>query len=66
MVLVAKNNCVYLSVSVVVDVAGRDHMTNGIGLRGHFLLHQQRQIHNLGKESGGKKQETDFITLESF
>lgn len=32
----------HLSVSVVVNVAGRDHMTDGTGLHGHFLLHQQR------------------------
>lgn len=41
----------HLWVRVVVDVAGRDHVTDWVGLHGHFLLHQQRQIHNLGTES---------------
>ena len=53
--------CVYLCVSVVVDVAGRDHVTDGICLRCHFLLHQQRQIHNLEKNHR-EKAVTDLIT----
>lgn len=35
---------------VVVDVAGRDHMTDRISLRCHFLFYQQRQIHDLENE----------------
>lgn len=47
--------CTHLRVSVVVDVAGRDHMTDGIGLHCHFLLNQQRQIHNLEKGNGTER-----------
>lgn len=53
--------CVHLSVSVVVDVTGRDHMTNGIGLHGHFLLNQQRQIHNLETENDRKEQRRQIL-----
>lgn len=48
---------VYLSVSVVVDVAGRDHVTDGISFRCHFLLYQERQIHNLGEWRDGHTQD---------
>lgn len=34
--------CTHLSMSVILNVAGRDHMTDGIGLHSHFLLHQKR------------------------
>lgn len=45
---------VHLCVCVVVDVAGGDHMTYWIGLYSHFLLNQQRQIHNLETDSDWK------------
>lgn len=41
--------CMHLSMCVVVDVAGRDHMTDWISLCCHFLLHQERQIHDLNE-----------------
>lgn len=46
---------VHLCVCVVVDVAGGDHMTYWIGLHGHFLLNQERQIHNLEIDSNWKQ-----------
>ena len=55
--------CVYLSVCVVVDVAGRDHMTDGICLRSHFLFYQQRQIHNLEEKQDVRE---IFTTLHSL
>lgn len=36
---------------VVVDVAGGDHVADGVGLHSHLLLHQQGQIHNLRGET---------------
>lgn len=48
------NVCIYLNVCVVVDVAGRDHVTDGVTLGCHFLFHQQRQVHNLEKETRRK------------
>lgn len=50
----------YLGVCVVLDITGRDQVTDGIRFSGHFLFDQQRQIHNLKQ-----KKQCGLMSLKS-